>query len=134
MGTSVALEILKMCAEKDYESSVAAKGRRFLDGLQWLMGRHNAIGEVDGLGLALRMEICQPEDRFTPNKALLDKMVDIALAGKLQHQGKRIGLIPNIGGYHKNVFTLAPCLDITDEEIDLAIELFDQLFTLATRA
>jgi 4-aminobutyrate aminotransferase-like enzyme len=134
MGTGVALEILKMCAERDYEKSVAAKGKRFLDGLKWLMGRHAAIGEVDGLGLALRMEVCQPEDRFTPNKALLDKMVDIALSGGLEHKGKKIGLIPNIGGYYKNVITLAPSLEITDSEIDLAIELFDQLFNRAAKA
>ena len=128
MGTSVALEIMKMCAENDYETSVAAKGKRFLDGLKWLMGRHDVIGEVDGLGLCLRMEVCEAHDRFTPNKALLDKMVDIALSGGLEHNGKKIGLIPNIGGYYKNVFTLAPSLEITDGEIDLAIDLFDQLF------
>jgi 4-aminobutyrate aminotransferase-like enzyme len=134
MGTSVALEIMKMCAENDYETSVAAKGKRFLDGLKWLMGRHDVIGEVDGLGLCLRIEVCEAHDRFTPNKALLDKMVDIALSGGLEHNGKKIGLIPNIGGYYKNVFTLAPSLEITDGEIDLAIELFDQLFTKATKA
>jgi 4-aminobutyrate aminotransferase-like enzyme len=133
MGTSVALEILKMCAEKDYETSVAAKGKRFLDGLKWLQGRHKVIGEVDGLGLALRMEVCEAHDSFTPNKTLLDKMVDIATTGGLEHQGKKIGLIPNIGGYYKNVFTLAPSLEITDGEIDLAIELFDQLFAKATK-
>jgi 4-aminobutyrate aminotransferase-like enzyme len=112
---------------------VAAKGKRLLDGLKWLMGRHDAIGEVDGLGLALRMEVCEPSDRFTPNKKMLDRMVDIATTGGLEHNGKKIGLIPNIGGYYKNVFTLAPSLEISDSEIDLAIELFDQLFTKVER-
>jgi 4-aminobutyrate aminotransferase-like enzyme len=133
MGTSVALEIMKMCAETDYEASVAAKGKRFLDGLKWLQGRHAVIGEVDGLGLALRMEVCEAHDRFTPNKKFLDRMVDIALTGGLEHNGQNIGLIPNIGGYYKNVFTLAPSLEISNSEIDLAIELFDQLFTKVER-
>jgi hypothetical protein len=35
-------------------------------------------------------------------------------------------------GHYKNVFGLAPCLDITKGEIDLAIELLDWLFTHCT--
>jgi 4-aminobutyrate aminotransferase/(S)-3-amino-2-methylpropionate transaminase len=132
-GLNPLAEIMKMCAETDYEASVAAKGKRLLDGLKWLQGRHDVIGEVDGLGLALRMEVCEAHDRFTPNKKFLDRMVDIALTGGLEHNGQKIGLIPNIGGYYKNVFTLAPSLEISDGEIDLAIELFDQLFTKVER-
>jgi 4-aminobutyrate aminotransferase-like enzyme len=134
IGTDVALEIFKMTAEQDYGAMVTAKGKKFLDGLKWLKGRHKEIGEVDGLGLALRIEVCEAHDSFTPNKALLDKMSDIALSGGLEHNGKKIGLIPNIGGYYKNVITLAPSLEISDAEIDLAIELLDQLFTKAVKA
>jgi 4-aminobutyrate aminotransferase / (S)-3-amino-2-methylpropionate transaminase / 5-aminovalerate transaminase len=38
-----------------------------------------------------------------------------------------MGLVLDVGGYYKNVFTLAPCFDITNEEIDLAVELLEQL-------
>ncbi len=133
MGTSVALEIMKMVHETDYGAMVKAKGDRFLDGLKWLMGRHDQIGEVDGLGLALRLEVCQPEDRWTPNKPFLDKMLGIALAGDLEHDGKKMGLVLNVGGYYKNVITFAPSLEISDAEIDLAIKLLDQLFTRAAK-
>ena len=131
MGTNVALEIMHMVHESDYGAMVKAKGDKFLDGLLWLMGRHEQIGEVDGLGLALRLEVCEPHDRWTPNKAFLDKMLAIALAGDLEHQGKRMGLVLNVGGYYKNVITFAPSLEISEAEIDLAIELLDQLFTKA---
>ena len=70
-----------MTAEQDYAAMVTAKGKKFLDGLKWLQGRHKEIGEVDGLGLALRIEVCEAHDSFTPNKKLLDKMSDIALSG-----------------------------------------------------
>ena len=131
MGTNVALEILRMVHETDYGAMVAAKGARFLDGLKWLMTRHDQIGEVDGLGLALRLEVCEPSDRWTPNKAFLDKMLGIALAGGLEHDGQRMGLVLNVGGYYKNVITFAPSLEISEAEIDLAIKLLDQLFTRA---
>jgi len=34
----------------------------------------------------------------------------------------------DVGGYYKNVFTLAPALTITQPEMDLALDLLDQLF------
>jgi 4-aminobutyrate aminotransferase-like enzyme len=134
IGTDVALEIMKMIHETDYGAMVTAKGKRFLAGLQDLMSRHDEIGEVDGLGLALRLEVCQPEDRWTPNKPFLDKMLGIALNGELEHEGKPMGLVLNVGGYYKNVITFAPSLEISDAEIDLAIKLLDQLFTAAKKS
>ena len=132
LGTSLGLEVIKMGYELDYETTVPAKGKHFLDGLRDLQKRHKEIGDVDGLGLALRAEICT-EDGFTPNKALLDKMVDIGLAGDLEHNGKKIGLVLDVGGWYKNVITFAPSLNITHEEIDLAISLLDQLLTKAKK-
>lgn len=132
LGTAVGLETMKMLAETDYETMVMSKGAHFLAGLQDLQKRHPEIGDVDGLGLALRAEICEA-DGFTPNKRLLDKMFDIGLSGDLDHKGKKTGLVLDVGGYYKNVITLAPSLHISTEEIDLGIELLDQLLTRAKR-
>ena len=41
-----------------------------------------------------------------------------------------MGLVLDVGGYYKNVFTLSPCFDITEEEIDLAVELLEQRCSL----
>lgn len=129
LGTAVALEAMKMMAEDDYETMVTKKGAYFLEGIQDLRRRHKIVGDVDGLGMALRIEICEPHDSYTPSKAIVDRMVDEALLGDLTHNGKRYGLVLDIGGYYKNVITLAPALTISYEEIDLAIALLDQLFT-----
>jgi 4-aminobutyrate aminotransferase-like enzyme len=130
LGTAVGLETMRMLAETDYEGMVMAKGEHFLAGLKDLQKRHPEIGDVDGLGLALRAEICEA-DGFTPNKKLLDRMVDMGLAGALQHDGRRIGLVLDVGGYHKNVITFAPSLHISAAEIDLGMALLDQLLTKA---
>ncbi len=132
LGTAVALETMRMLAETDYESMVMAKGAHFLAGLKDLQKRHPEIGDVDGLGLALRAEICEA-DGFTPNKKLVDRMVDIGLAGDLDHNGRKIGLVLDIGGYYKNVITFAPSLHISSEEIDLAMTLLDQLLARAKK-
>jgi len=129
LGTAVALEAMRMMREEDFAASVAEKGAYFLDGLKELKARHAIVGDVDGLGLALRIEICEPHDSFTPSKALVDRMVDEALKADLTHGGERCGLVLDIGGYHKNVITLAPALTISRGEIDLALALLDQLFS-----
>ncbi|EQD52375.1 diaminobutyrate--2-oxoglutarate aminotransferase [mine drainage metagenome] len=133
LGTAVGLETMRMLAETDYEAMVSASGAHFLAGLRDLQQRHPEIGDVDGLGLALRAEICEA-DGFTPSKKLVDRMVDIGLAGDLDHNGKKIGLVLDIGGYYKNVITFAPSLHISSEEIDLAMSLLDQLLTRAKRS
>jgi len=133
MGTAVALETMKMLDEVDYASMVADKGAYFLEGLRELQRRYPIIGDVDGLGLALRMEICEPHDSFTPSKTLVDRMVDEALKADLEVDGKRYGLVLDIGGYHKNVVTLAPSLHISRDEMDLAIELLDQVLRRVTK-
>ena len=48
--------------------------------------------------------------------------------------GKRYRLILEIGGYHKNVITLAPALTMSYAEIDLALKLLDQLFARVAKA
>ncbi|RAK58429.1 aspartate aminotransferase family protein [Phenylobacterium hankyongense] len=132
MGTAIALETLRMAAEGDYERQVAEKGAYFLAGLRELQSRWPQIGDVDGLGLALRAEICEA-DGYTPNKPLLDRMEAEAMKGDLEVDGRTLGLILDVGGYYKNVITLAPSLDITREEIDLALKLLDALLTRCTR-
>jgi 4-aminobutyrate aminotransferase/(S)-3-amino-2-methylpropionate transaminase len=124
MGTAVALETLKMVSEVDYGAQVMAKGAYFLEGLKDLQKRWPQIGDVDGLGLALRAEICEA-DGFTPNKALLNRMEAEGMKGDIEVDGKRYGLILDVGGYHKNVITLAPSLEISKDEIDLALKLLD---------
>lgn len=132
MGTAVALEALKMVEEEDFGSMVMQKGAYFLDGLQHLQKRHKIIGDVDGLGLALRAEICM-EDGFTPDKATLDWMAEEGMKGDMSVNGKNYGLVLDVGGYYKNVITLAPSLLISREEIDLALNLLDQLLQRAAK-
>jgi 4-aminobutyrate aminotransferase-like enzyme len=126
MGTSVALETMKMLQEEDYATSVAEKGKYFLDGLKTLKKKHKIIGEVDGLGLALRAEICK-EDSYTPDKETMDWISDEGMKGNIEVNGKKYGLVLDVGGYYKYVITFAPSLDISYKEIDLGIRLLDEL-------
>ena len=125
LGTAAGLEVMKLIEESNFSVDVPRKGQYFLKRLKGLKKEYPQIGEVDGLGLALRIEICQ-KDGYTPDRELTDAMMNIGLSGKLCAGGKPRGLILDVGGYYKNVFTLAPSLYITEKEIDLAMDLFEE--------
>jgi len=128
LGTAVGLEVMRLCEEKDYEKMVFEKGKSFLGRLKELQKRHSkVIGDVDGLGLALRMEMVSSHDGYTPDRALADRMFAEGMKGDLTTPKGKMGLVLDVGGYYKNVFTIAPAFDITEQEMDLAADLFDQL-------
>ena len=127
LGTAVGLEAVRMMEENDYEAITRRKGAYFLAQIRDLQRRYpHVIGDTDGMGMALRIEICR-EDGFEPDRELADRMFAEGMKGDLDARGARMGLVLDIGGYYKNVFTLAPCFDMTEEEIDLAVEMIEQL-------
>lgn len=128
LGTAVALEVLKMIEDEDYETQVNRQGAYFLKCLRQLQGKYpKCVADVTGLGLAMRMEICK-DDGFTPDGKMVHRIGSEGLKGDLTVGGKNYGLVLDVGGYYKNVFTIAPSFTITNAEIDLAMDLFDQLF------
>jgi 4-aminobutyrate aminotransferase-like enzyme len=113
--------------ENDYEELTRRQGAYFLAQLRDLQRRYpKVIGDTDGMGMALRIEICR-EDGYEPDRELTDKIFAEGMKGDLVGRGRRMGLVLDVGGYYKNVFTLAPSFEITTEEIDLGLELLEQL-------
>ena len=131
-GTAAGLEVMKIIEESDFATEVPRKGKYFASRLKSLQKKYREIGDVDNLGLAIRVEMCR-KDGFTPNKALADSMETIGLGGKLSCGGKTRGLVLDIGGYYKNVFTMAPSLYITEKEIDLGVDLFEEALQKALK-
>jgi len=132
LGTAAGLAVMRAFEAGDYETKVREKGAYFLAGLKALKARYPQIGHVDGLGLALRMEMCEA-DGFTPNRKLADKMFQIGLAGDLDLGADVVGLVLNVVGYDKNVVSIVPSLEITKEEIDQGLHALDVVLSMATR-
>ncbi len=125
LGTAVALANLEEMEKEDLENSVNKKGEYFLGLLKEMAKKYPQIGDVDGLGLTLRIEICK-DDGFTPDRDLCDDIFEEGLKGDLDYKGKKYGLVLDVGGYYKNVFTLAPIFDIENDEMEMATDLFEQ--------
>lgn len=125
LGTAVGLETMKLIEESDFATQVPKKGQYFISRFRKLQKKYPQIGDVNGLGLAIRIEMCE-KDGYTPNRELTDQIVELGLSGKLTAGGRKRGLILDVGGYYKNVFTMAPSFYITEKEIDLGVELFEE--------
>jgi 4-aminobutyrate aminotransferase/(S)-3-amino-2-methylpropionate transaminase len=130
LGTAAGLAVMNLLESGDYEAKVVDKGAYFLKGLRMLQESHPEVGDIGGLGLALRMEMCEADGR-TPNRKLADRMFQLGLDGDLDLPSGLAGLVLDIGGYFKNVITLAPSLEISRDEIDLAIAALDRIIRAA---
>jgi len=130
LGVRAAYEVMSIVEEdeKKLEHDIPIKSARFMNGLNYLKSKYKSIGDVDGIGFALRIELTK-EDGITPNRELCDALQEEGLKGDLSYNGKKCGLVLNNGGFYKNIITLVPQLYISEEEIDMAIDLFDQLFS-----
>ncbi len=126
LGTAAGLATLDYIRRNDFATTVAAKGVYLLGRLRELQGRYPVIGDVAGLGLAVRVEMTRA-DGFTPDRALADRIFQAGMKGDIGLGAKFYGLVLDIGGYYKNAFTLAPALTISYEEMDLFVELFEIL-------
>jgi 4-aminobutyrate aminotransferase-like enzyme len=63
----------------------------------------------------------------------MDWISDEGMKGNIEVNGKKYGLVLDVGGYYKNVITFAPSLDISYKEIDLGIRLLDELLVRAKK-
>ncbi|MDA8084784.1 MAG: aminotransferase class III-fold pyridoxal phosphate-dependent enzyme [Nitrospiraceae bacterium] len=126
LGTAAGLAVMDYAKRHDLESIVAEKGAYLLGELKKLQKRYSVMGDVDGLGLALRIEMTKP-DGYTPDRELTDRIFHLGMEGNIETGGRRFGLVLDVGGYYKNVFTLAPALTISYEEMDLFLKLFSAL-------
>jgi 4-aminobutyrate aminotransferase / (S)-3-amino-2-methylpropionate transaminase / 5-aminovalerate transaminase len=126
LGTAAGLATMELIKKNDFSTIVQEKGAYLVSALKDLQKKYSVIGDIDGLGLAVRIEMTKA-DRFTPDRDLTDSMFQEGLKGGLVVNGKEYGVILDVGGYYKNVFTLAPALTISFEEMDLFITLFKQL-------
>ncbi len=133
LGTAPALEVLTIIDEAesegiDYGTIAREQGAYLLTRLREFKAEFpTLVGDVDGLGMALRVEICAA-DGFTPDRAAVSEIVREALKGDIAVGGEDFGLVLDVGGYYKNVLTISPALTITREELDLAVTLLGEVF------
>jgi 4-aminobutyrate aminotransferase/(S)-3-amino-2-methylpropionate transaminase len=117
--------------EQGYERSVPRRGARYLAGLRTLKERHACVHSVDGLGLFLNLVLADADGN--PLEGAARTAAEIAQHGDFPWQGEDWRMLLSLGGPANNVIKLAPCLDITDTEIDRSLGVLDQVLAQLQR-
>ncbi len=100
----------------------AEVGAYLQDGLRRLASKHDCIGDVRGLGLMVGVEFVSDRDSREPEPALRDRV---------EFECYRRGLIL-LGAGH-NTIRWSPPLVLARENVDVALEIFDESITAACR-
>jgi 4-aminobutyrate aminotransferase len=110
--TAAGRAVLRTLIAEDLPGRAAAAGARFMAGLRKLSGELPSIGDVRGHGLAIGLELVTDRETNTPDRRAAQKVV---------YRAWQLGAVVfYVGG---NVLEITPPLIITDEEVDLAVEI-----------
>ncbi|WP_226574112.1 aspartate aminotransferase family protein [Acuticoccus sediminis] len=119
LPAAVGVTVLDVVERDGLVAQAASRGERLRSGLHALQQRYECVGDVRGRGLLLGLEIVT--DRQT-------KAPGFELGAKIMEEAMRRGLNMNIvklagmGG----VFRIAPPLTVSEDEIDLGLEIMSE--------
>jgi 2,2-dialkylglycine decarboxylase (pyruvate) len=118
----VALAVLDVLAEERLNDRALAMGEQLADGLRYLQGRHEIIGDVRGFGLLQGVELVKDRETRAP---------DAATGRAITRRCMELGLSMNIVsvGAMASIWRIAPPLTVSSAEIDRAIAILDQAIT-----
>jgi 2,2-dialkylglycine decarboxylase (pyruvate) len=120
LPAAAARAVLDIVRSEDLPARAAHAGERLGAHLTELKVRHEAVGDVRGMGLLQGIELVEDRDSRRPAEAL-----GLALTEECERRGLSINLVRGGTGGAANCLRMAPPLTVTDEEIDLAAEILD---------
>ena len=85
-----------------------------------LKEKYKFLGDVRGQGLVIGLEFVDQDDGYHPSPEITKEVIE-----KCAERGLLLGKV----GLYGNVVRVAPPLIIKQEEMDLAIDIFDTVFT-----
>ena len=115
----VGLKVLEIVLRDRLAERAAAMGARLRSGLEALQQRHEAIGDIRGRGLLMGLELVA--DRRTRKPAP-------ELTGRVGERCLELGMLTSTIRGGLGVFRIAPPLTITEDEVDLALSIFETAF------
>jgi 2,2-dialkylglycine decarboxylase (pyruvate) len=122
LPAAVGRAVIQTVLAEELPARALALGARLHAGLEELQRRHEAIGDVRGQGLMLGVDLVkdretrEPADRYGP--AVTERCTELGLNVNIVHF-KGLG----------SVLRIAPPLTISEDEIDLGLEILDRALT-----
>jgi len=119
LPAAVGLKVIEVVLRDRLAERAATAGARLLAGLDEVRDRHECVGDVRGRGLLVGVEVVA--DRATKKPAP-------ELGAAITRRCFELGLSMNITAFAHmgGVFRIAPPLTVSDDEIDLGVEILGQ--------
>lgn len=117
LPAAVGLKVLEIVVRDKLVDRAAALGQRLRSGLEDLQQRFECVGDIRGRGLLMGLDLVADRKTRAPAPELAQ-----AVAKRCLELGMLTSLVR--GGY--GIFRLAPPLTMSDAEMDLALNIFDQ--------
>jgi 2,2-dialkylglycine decarboxylase (pyruvate) len=129
MPAAAALAVLDVVEQESLADAARDRGKYLLARLGELQQRHEAVGDVRGLGLLTAIELVEDRDSRAPAHALGADFTE-----ECERCGLSVNLVRGRTGGAANCVRMAPPLTISEDEIDLAVTIMDEaLTTVAAR-
>jgi len=117
ISAAAGLAVLETIGNEGLVENAAARGAYLQRRLGDLAQRHALIGDVRGRGLAVGVELVR--DRATRAPAKIE-------TAKLVYRAFQLGLVLYYVGLNSNVLEMTPPLNLSDDDIDVAIDILDR--------
>ncbi len=125
LPAEVGLAVLTVLEKENLTQRAAALGKHLLAGFKDLQSRHDAIGDVRGLGLLAGVELVEDRDTRVPARDLAKAVHGRAL---------ELGLVLNVVKTSSaNTLRFAPPLTITKTELESGLAILDQALKDCTK-
>jgi 2,2-dialkylglycine decarboxylase (pyruvate) len=124
MPAAAALAVIDVVEEEGLADAARRRGEYLLGRLGELQERHEAIGDVRGMGLLTGIELVEDRDSRRPANE-----VGAAFTDECERCGLSINIVRGRAGGAANCVRMAPPLTIAEDEIDLAVTIMDEALT-----
>jgi 2,2-dialkylglycine decarboxylase (pyruvate) len=118
LPAAAGLAVLEVIEEERLVERARKQGEYLLGRLRELQAAHEQIGDVRGRGLLVGLELVEDRESRRPADAL-----GAAVTAECLRRGLSMNIVR--AGSGANCFRMAPPLTISDDEIDLAVEILD---------
>jgi 4-aminobutyrate aminotransferase/(S)-3-amino-2-methylpropionate transaminase len=119
LGCVAALKVIEMMEQDGLIERANVIGEKVVARLKRMQQKHEAIGEVRGLGAMVALELVKDRKSRTP---------DDELTGRIVQECYRRGVITLSAGLFKNVIRILTPLVITDEQLEEALAIIEEVF------
>lgn len=117
LPAAVGLKVIEIILRDRLTERAALLGKRLKEGLLALQQRYDCIGDIRGRGLLLGLDLVKDRRSKAPDPELAQSVARACLD---------LGMMTSVVRGGLGIFRIAPPMTITDEQIDLGLEIFDR--------